>query len=199
MSTPKVQNEDDQIDPNAGILKSMIMNIVSGRGEQPEHWLKLYKVTLAEASKMHREAIYLIEGGFHERAYFIAMQSLEELSKALMAADVYTCYATEDDYNKFKSDHKRKIKRVTWIKYEDQKFPIYDVRGTKTNDFDFRKKLLSTYTDVESGSHKILRPSEAITEEDAKSIINAVYAGLIATVRKTMIDGEQIGTKGFMK
>ncbi len=198
MSTSKEELANLGIDPDAGILKTMIMNHMSGR-EPDDHWLDLYQSTLAEASKIHREAMLLHEHDHFERAYFLAMQSLEELSKALMAADVYTGWCNEEDYRKMQNDHKKKIARVKWIQHKGQKFPIVTSKGKITKDFDFRKKLRSTYVELEKNSDKVLKPSDAISEDDASNLINAVMAGLTAVVEKTMVDGEQIGTKGFMK
>ncbi len=188
----------EEINPQAGILKSMIMNHIAGRNAG-DHWVKLYKSALAEASKLHREAILLYENNHFERAYFLAMQSLEELSKALMAADVYTGWLDEEDYYKMQNDHKSKIKRVKWVQYEGQKFPIVTSKGKITKDFVFRKKLRSTYVELERNSKQVLTPTDGVNKEDAANLINAVMAGLTAVVETTMVRGEQIGTKGFMK
>ncbi len=188
----------EDIDPQSGILKSMIMNHVAGRKSE-DHWIELYKSALAESSKLHREAILLHENEHYERAYFLAMQSLEELSKGLMAADVYTGLHSEEDYRKMQNDHEEKIKRVKWVQYKGQEFPIVTSEGNQTKDFDFRKKLRSTYVELEKKSKRVLRPSDAITKDDSANIINAVMAGLTAVVEVSMVNGEQIGTKGFMK
>jgi AbiV family abortive infection protein len=183
-----------------GIMKTMLMNHLNGRAETAKKiYLDIYLKSLNESRKLLDEAIILFKSGAHERAYFLGFSALEEISKSQIAADVYTGYITEDEFKRIYRDHKEKILRVKWIQLDGNIFPCFNYDGVRINDFDFRKKLGSMYVDVDFIKEEILSPNNAVSIEDAKSIIKAVEVGLNSIYMVTAINGEQIGTKGFMK
>lgn len=55
------------------------------------------------------------------------------------------------------------------------------------------------YVDLDFDLNEISTPNDSVTENDAENIIKAVKVGLYRIYQVTEEDGEQIGTKGFMK
>jgi AbiV family abortive infection protein len=183
-----------------GVMKTILMNHLTGRNKTSKGcYLDMYLTSLNEAGKLLEEAKLLLKNNSHERAYFLGFSALEEISKSQLSADVYTGFITEGEFKKVYRDHKEKISRVKWIQLDGNLFPFFSGDGIKINDFDFRKKLRSMYVDIDSKSEIISSPSEAITKADAESIIKAINVGLYRIYQVTKENGEQIGTKGFMK
>lgn len=183
-----------------GVTKTILMNRLTGRNKTSKGcYLDMYLHSLNEAKKLLKEATLLFKNNSCERAYFLGFSALEEISKSQLSADVYTGFITEDEFKKVYRDHKEKISRVKWIQIDGNLFPFFSGDGIKINNFDFRKKLRSMYVDIDSKSEIISSPGEVITKADAESIIKAVNVGLYRIYQVTEENGEQIGTKGFMK
>lgn len=183
-----------------GIQKSILMNQLLGiDSKKNEVYLNIYIKSLEESQKLLHEAQLLLKNSSHERAYFLGFAALEEISKSQLAADVFTGLISEDDFNKSYKDHKTKIKWVKWIKLDGNSYPYFHSDTTRIQDFDFQKKLKSLYVDVNFGEDKISTPNDSVNEADAISIIRAIKVGLDRINKVTVVDGEQIGTKGFMK
>lgn len=192
-------NQPQQNIPD-GVMKTILMNHLTGRNKTSKGcYLDMYLNALNEAKKLLRESEILFKNNAHERAYFLGFQALEEISKSQLAGDVYTGYISEDEFKKVYRDHKEKISRVKWIQLDGNLYPCFRGDGIKISDFDFRKKLRSMYVELDSKNEKVLSPSEAITREDAESVIKAIKVGLFRIYVVTEENGEQIGTKGFMK
>ncbi|MFA6322930.1 MAG: AbiV family abortive infection protein [Candidatus Buchananbacteria bacterium] len=183
-----------------GVMKTMLMNHLTGRAKTANKlYLDMYFRSLNESKKLLNEALILFTNKAYERSYFLGFSALEEISKSQIAADVYTGFITEDEFKKIYRDHKEKILRVKWIQLDGNVFPCFNYDGVKIKDFDFKKKLKSMYVDVDFVRGEISSPSICISKEDAKSILKAVEVGLQSIFMVTEINGEQIGTKGFMK
>ena len=188
----------NQKEVSSGVAKTILMNGLAGR-DVKNIYLHTYLESLSEAYKLLKEAKILFENQSYQRAYFLGFSALEEISKSQLAADVFTGLIKEDDFKKSFRDHKKKIARVEWIKLDGNSYPYFDSDSTRIQDFDFQKKLKSLYVDVNFGEDKISTPNNSVNEVDAKSIIRAVEIGLYRIYEVTEENGEQIGTKGFMK
>jgi len=192
-------NKRQQKIPN-GVIKALLMNHLTGRNKtSKECYLEMYLNALNEANKLLKEAELLFRNTSYERAYFLGFQALEEISKSQLAADVYTGLITENEFNKDYRDHKRKISRVKWIQIDGNTYPFFRGDGIKISDFDFRKKLRAMYVDLDLKNETVSTPGQSITKDDAASIIKAGFVGLYRIYQVTEENGEQIGTKGFMK
>lgn len=191
---------EEKISLPAGVYKTILMNKLKGIDtESKEIYLKTYLASLAEANKLLNEAELLFENKSFERAYFLGISALEEISKSQMAADVYTGLIKEEDFKNAYRNHQKKISSIEWIKIDGNSFPYFSYDNILIQDFDFQKKLKSMYVDINFDLNEISTPNDSISMKDAESIIKAVKVGLIRIYEVTEEDGEQIGTKGFMK
>ncbi len=191
-------HNNKQKETAAGVKKTILMNGLAGRNTK-RVYLNIYLESLSEAYKLLEEAKVLFGNLSYQRAYFLGFSALEEISKSQLAADVFSGFISEDDFKKSYRDHKMKISRVEWIKLDGNSYPYFDYDSTLIQDFDFQKKLKAMYVDVNFGEDKISTPNDSVNEGDAKSIIRAVEIGLHRIYEVTEENGEQIGTKGFMK
>jgi len=184
----------------SGVKKTLIMNQLKGIDNQTnEIFLKIYLASIAESYKLLNETELLYNNKSFQRAYFLGISALEEISKSQMAADVFTGLINEDEFKKAYRDHKKKIARIEWIKIDGNSFPFFSYDNVLIKDFDFQKKIKSMYVDIDFNLNEISTPNNSVTENDAKSIIKAVKVGLYRIYQVTEEYGEQIGTKGFMK
>lgn len=188
----------NQTRTEAGILKTVLMNQLAGRNIE-KFYLNAYLECLNEAYNLLDEAKILFENQSYQRAYFLGFSALEEISKSQLAADVYTGLISEEYFKNSYRDHKKKISRVEWIKIDGNSYPYFESDSIRIQDFDFQKKLKSMYVDVDFKDGKVSKPSDSVNEDDAKRIIRAVEVGLDRIYEVTTENGEQIGTKGFMK
>lgn len=183
-----------------GVTKTILMNHFLGRSTKAkEVYLNTYLESINEAYKLLEESKLLFKNQSYQRAYFLGFSALEEISKSQLAADVYTGLVSEEEFKKSYRDHKKKIARVEWIKLDGNSYPCFCSDMIRIKDFDFQKKLKSMYVDVDFNSEIISSPNDSVSKEDAESIIKAVEVGLYRIYQVTEEDGEQIGTKGFMK
>jgi len=160
------------------------------------HTLRLAIFDNAEA--LHQEADLLLKHGLYSRAYLLAHFCFEELGKIPIVVGVIGTLAKGEaiDWKKVKrrfTNHESKIasqnghfyafgldvdlihnKDVEWLVNANKEIPkSYD------------KKNLSTYVDTKSG--KILRPSEAITEDEATKLVSLAFECLRAHWRSECI------------
>ena len=185
--------------PN-GVLKTILMNHLKGINSQDtEVYLQTYLASLNEANKLLKEAELLFENESYARAYFLGFSALEEISKSQLSADVYTGFIEEKTFKKAYTSHHEKISRVEWIKIDGNLFPCFNYDKVCIKDFDFKKKLKSMYVDIDFNLKKVSSPTDSISKDDAENIIKAVRVGLYRIHEVTVENGEQIGTKGFMK
>lgn len=190
--------EQDKIP--VGVKKTIFMNHLKGRDSSSvEIYLQIYLASISESYKLLEEAELLFKNKSYQRAYFLGVSALEEISKSQMAADVFTGLIDEDEFKNAYRDHKKKISRIEWIKIDGNSFPYFSFDNILIRDFDFQKKLKSMYVDVDFNLNVISTPDNSVTENDAESVIKAVKVGLFRIHQVTEEDGEQIGTKGFMK
>ena len=184
----------------AGVAKTILMNQLTGRKEIAKKvYLDTYLESINQAYQLLEESKILFENKSYQRAYFLGFSALEEISKSQLAADVYTGLVSEEKFKKSYRDHKKKISGVEWIKLDGNSYPFFSSDLERIKDFDFQKKLKSMYVDIDFASEEILSPNDSVSKEDAESIIKAVEVGLYRIYQVTEEDGEQIGTKGFMK
>jgi len=195
-----MKNNKIQQNIPAGVTKTILMNQLLGCSVQAKGiYLNIYSESIKEAYKLLDESTLLFKNQSYQRAYFLGFAALEEISKSQLAADVYTGLVSEEEFKKSYRDHKKKIARVEWIKIDGNSFPHFNSDLIRIDDFDFQKKLKSMYVDVDFSSEVISSPNDSISKDDAESIIKAVEVGLYRIYQVTVEDGEQIGTKGFMK
>lgn len=184
----------------AGVRKSIIMNSILGiDSESNKVYLELYLSCLQRASSLLNEAILLFEAGYYPTSYFLGMSALEEISKSQMAADVFTGYITKDDFKESYRYHIKKLERVEWIKIDGNSFPEFFYGSLTIKDFYFKKKLEAMYVDIDFNLKQVSHPADKVEKSDAESVIKAVKVGLHRIYEVTEQNGEQIGTKGFMK
>jgi len=184
----------------AGVTKAILMNKLGGRDSASKKvYLETYLASIREAHKLLKEAELLFDNDSYERAFFLGIAALEEISKSQMAADVFTGFIEEEQFKSAYRDHKKKLSRVEWIKIDGNSAAYLSYGKVSIKDFDFQKKLKSMYVDVDFVLKAITTPDESVTKEDAESIIKAVNVGLHRIYVVTEEYGEQIGTKGFMK
>lgn len=195
----KLKEENIERRSCPGILKAEIMNKIKGFDGDPN--LGVYSACLAEAKSLYSDAKLLFDNSSYKRAYFLGLSALEEISKSQLAADVYTGYIEEDKFKKSYRDHKAKIERVEWIKIDGNDIPMYHLESApiEIQSFDYIKKLKSLYVDVDFKTGNISIPSKAIDRQDALSVLRAIEVGFNRIYEVTIKEGEQIGTKGFMK
>jgi len=191
---------EEQSNLPPGVIKTLLMNKLNGIYSQAkEIYLETYLASIAEAYKLLNETELLFKNKSFQRAYFLGISALEEISKSQMAADVFTGLIKEDEFKNSYRNHKKKITRIKWIKIDGNSFPYFSYDNVLIKDFDFQKKLKSMYVDIDFDLNEISTPNDSITENDAESIIKAVKVGLYRIHQVTVENGEQIGTKGFMK
>ena len=191
---------EEQDNIPSGVKKTILMNHLKGRDSSAvEIYLQIYLASISEAYKLLEEAELLFKNKSFQRTYFLGISALEEIAKSQMAADVFTGLIKEDEFKNAYRDHKKKISRIEWIKIDGNSLPYFSYDNILIRDFDFQKKLKSMYVDVDFKLNEISTPDDSVTENDAESVIKAVKVGLYRIYQVTEEDGEQIGTKGFMK
>lgn len=191
---------EEQANLPSGIKKTILMNQLRGIDSCARKiYLQTYLASISEAYKLLDEAELLLKNKSFQRTYFLGISALEEISKSQIAADVFTGLIEEDEFKNAYRDHKKKISRIEWIKIDGNSLPYFSYDNILIKDFDFQKKLKSMYVDLDFDLNEISTPNDSVTENDAENIIKAVKVGLYRIYQVTEEDGEQIGTKGFMK
>lgn len=174
---------------------------LSGRIQsEQDHELKmeyidLYKACLKESYDLISEAQLLFDNKFYPRAYFLAFSALEEIAKSQLAADVFTGLKCEEAYHIIQNNHQKKVDRVEWIRVN--LITINEDLSRLTSTFDCGKKFRVMYPELIDGV--VVRPEDNVTPEEVENLIKAGLLGLQEIYNVTICDGNQIGTKGFMK
>jgi AbiV family abortive infection protein len=156
---------------------------------------------ITEAKSLLSDAKLLFNNNSFERAYFLGMAALEEISKSQLAGDTFTGLISENEFEKSNRNHRKKIERVKWLQHDGNSIPVYSylIDSIEIEDFDYNKKLKAMYVDIDFDLNTISRPKDKITKTDAQSVLKAVEVELHRIHEVTVQEGEQIGTKVFMK
>ena len=135
------------------------------------------------AAALHQEAELLLRNGMYSRAYLLAHFCIEELGKIPILIGAIVKLEKEEaidwrDVKKRFTSHVQKISSQKGYFYAFGRTPEL----TNNNDIpsllaanhaiseSYNRKNLSTYVDVKGG--KILRPSDAISSEDAMRLVS---------------------------
>jgi|SRR5208283_3704843 AbiV family abortive infection protein len=164
--------------------------------DQRDEYLRLYTVAHNNAVALLSDAEILLEKGKYIRAFFLALTALEEIAKSQLAADVFTGFASEKEFQDHYLSHKKKIGRMAWATDAAQGY--LDRWGD--GDLELKLPNATSRTDALYVSLKgktIQRPEDVVTENDAKGIIQTVESALASIARNEFM-GYRIGTKGFM-
>jgi AbiV family abortive infection protein len=161
-----------------------------------DEYLRLYTVTHSNAVALLSDAEILLEKGRYIRAFFLGLTALEEIAKSQLAADVFTGFTSEKEFQDHYLSHKKKLGRMAWATDAAQEY----LNRWGDGDLDITLPNISSRTDalyVSLRGKVIQRPEDVITENDAKGIIQTVESAL-ASIANNDFMGYQIGTKGFM-
>lgn len=132
----------------------------------------------------------------HIRAFFLALTALEEIAKSQLAADVFTGFASEKEFQDHYLSHKKKIGRMAWATNAAQEY--LDRWGG--GDLELELPNVTSRTDALYVSLKgktVQRPEDVVTENDAKGVIQTVESAL-ASIAHNDFMGYRIGTRGFI-
>ena len=157
------------------------------------HYYSLYASAHNNAVDLLSEAKLLFGGKHYARAYFLALTALEEIAKSQMAADVWTGFTNEGHLKSKFTKHGGKLDSVEWATLDAAEF----CRDVKITPPCVKKRMAALYTDVENGM--VVSPSEQVSGEDAEAMIETVEVALRQIFISEEVNGNQIGTKGFMK
>ncbi|KKP32064.1 MAG: hypothetical protein A2312_02550 [Candidatus Staskawiczbacteria bacterium RIFOXYB2_FULL_32_9] len=170
-------------------------------------YLKIYQEAHNNAAELLKEAEILFDNECYSRSYFLAFTALEEISKSQFAADVSTGYSKEKVFLRFYTNHKYKIKGMSWAHYDANTSPHNlvwvgpdrdDVERVKANEPLFEKRNNSLYVGIINNYIKL--PKKEILGPDAKEIIHIANVAFQRIWEASgEFGGNQIGTKGFMK
>ncbi len=143
------------------------------------------------AEELHREADLLLKNCMYSRAYLLAHFCVEELGKIPIVVGVIG-KVTEGEAVDWKKVKKRFTNHEAKIASQNGHFYTFGLEIDLVTDQDiqwllsankavpesYSKKNLSTYVDANNG--KILRPSEAISEDEATRLVNFAFECLRA-------------------
>lgn len=170
-------------------------------------YLDIYREAHNNAVELFIEAQALYGRKSYARAYALAYTALEEISKSQFAADVYSGLNTEEQFKDFYRSHARKLERVQWVHSDANSWP-YNLRWIGPDEEDvesiapgapvFSKRQGAMYVDVDFSAKKVTRPVDAVSDTDARDMLDLVE---VAMHRIVSVEEDQglIGTKGFMK
>ena len=153
------------------------------------HALRLAIFDNAEA--LHREATLLLKHGMHSRAYLLAHFCFEELGKIPIVVGVIGKLTSGEPVD-WKKVRKRFTSHEAKIASQNGHFYAFGLDVDLVRDTDvqwlvnankvvpesYSEKNVATYVDVKEG--KFLRPSEGISEEDAKKLVDFAFECLRA-------------------
>jgi AbiV family abortive infection protein len=158
----------------------------------------LYRCAHNNAVELLEDAEILFEKGKFPSAYALAFTALEEIAKSQLAADVYTSFITEEEFQEHYRDHKKKIGRMAWATEDARRYldaPEGDY--VDVEEPTFANRMDAMY--VSLNDKKVASPSDVIDAKAARGIIHTVNVALQRILEVTQVWGDQIGTKGFMK
>src|ERR1019366_517071 len=175
----------------------MTIDRMYSRIMQKELYLTLHRAAHNNAIDLLAEAEILFERERYSRAYSLAFTALEEISKSQLAADVFTGYITEVEFQKVFLKHEKKIKRMAWATNDAEDYLSSDGTFVEVQKPKFTVRNDAMYVNLKDD--KVYSPSDAIGRKDAQSIIHTVEVAFQRIFEVTEFWGHQIGTKGFMK
>ena len=158
-------------------------------------YFDLYRAAHSNAIDLVEEAEILFDKTKYSRAYALAFTALEEISKSQLAADVFTDLITEEKFNEYYCNHKKKVGRMAWATNDASRYldaPDGEYVDVRLPTFVSRND--SMYVSMKDD--KIASPSDVISREDAYSIIHTAKVALQRIYEMTDYWGHQIGTKG---
>jgi AbiV family abortive infection protein len=168
------------------------------KDKMQQEFLTLYKASLKNASDLLSEAQLLFENHKYARAYALAFTALEEISKSQLAADVFTGLITNAEFDECFRNHRMKIERMAWATDDARRYlAMPEEEYIEVQEPTFGNRIDSMYVGFKNG--KVFSPTDAIGEEDARSIIHTTEVAMQRIIEVTEFWGHQIGTKGFMK
>lgn len=160
---------------------------------------KLYDVCLANAEALLSEASLLFDHGHFARAYALAYTGWEEVGKAQLTADFAYEMVSDDEFEAAYSDHKIKS-AYNWRQFvlnaEDIENSTIEYDRKKANEY-FAARQKALYVNKTS-SFQAISPQESISEETAKSVIQALSKEL-KDIRFYDFINERMGSKSFLK
>jgi AbiV family abortive infection protein len=173
-------------------------------------YLEIYNAGNKNASDLLKSANLLCDAGHYAQAYVLAYTALEEISKSQFAADVFTGLNTEEEFKKFYRAHDDKIAGIGWAHHDANSYPHrYKWIGPDMDDVEevnpekplFSKRQAALYVDVDFTNGTLSKPSEVISEKDARDIIHVLEVARerIWEVSNDEFGTGRIGTKGFLK
>jgi|SRR5271155_3059675 len=163
-----------------------------------EQYLRLYQAAFNNAGRLVDDAEALYAAKRFPSAYALAFTALEEIAKSQLAADVFTGFMTEEQFEKCYLSHAKKIGKMAWATDEAERYldapegSYVDVEAPEV-----AHRMDAMYVSITGP--KVVSPSDVIDEARAKGIIHTVNVAIQALVVMTEVDGLPIGTKGFMK
>jgi AbiV family abortive infection protein len=163
-----------------------------------DEFLVLYRCAYNNAVELLEEAEILFEKDKFPRAYALAFTALEEIAKSQLAADVYTGFITEEEFQECYRDHKKKISRMAWATEDARRYldaPEGDYVDVEEPTFVNRMDAMY----VSLNNKKVASPSDVIDASAARGIIHTVNVAFQRILEVTDLGGHQIGTRGFMK
>ncbi len=184
------------------------MNVVNTMSK--DIYYEVYISAHNNAILLLKSAQALFETKLYPQSYVMAYTALEEISKSQFSADIYTGFRKEEDFKSFYKDHNNKITNIGWAHNDATSSPYrYKWIGPDMDDVEeinpekpfFQKRQSALYVDIDFQNKKISKPSEVISEQDAKEVIHIVEVALhrIWEVSNDEFGTGIIGTKGFLK
>jgi len=139
---------------------------------QKEPYLSLHRAAHNNAIDLLAEAEILFEKGRYSRAYSLAFTALEEISKSQLAADVFTGYITEDEFQGVFLKHEKKIKRMAWATNDAEDYLSSDGTIVEVQKPKFTVRNDALYVNLKDD--KVYSPSDVIGREQAQGIMHTV-------------------------
>ena len=150
------------------------------------------------AEKLYDEAKLLNENGMHARAYLLAYFSCEELGKLPIIVGALGNLVQGKEVN-WKKVNKRFYSHKEKVISENHHHYVFGIEPDVENNSDVKwlneqnekshskvnYKNKSTYVDVVNG--EVMLPSEQITEQDAKQMIDRAFSSLSAHWKSELI------------
>lgn len=171
-----------------------------------EDYLDIYNHSYYNASDLYEESKLLFNNNHYSRSYFLSFTALEEISKAMHSADIFTEQRAATDFYKSFTDHNYKIKNIKWAHKDANAYPYNLIWvGPNKNDFEsiapneplWEKRQQSLFVDL--NKKEIYVPKNKINKDDARGIMHIVDTALYKIWEATVYWKNSIGTKGLSK
>ena len=155
---------------------------------------RLHDACRRNASALIDEAELLFKHRRHERAFFLAVGSYEEIGKSQVVADYITGVTSSDEFEAAFRSHRFKIAfNERYIQVPPGELR-YDLEGGGTL---VGQRNAALYVDRAETDEPLL-PSDAITEEHARKMIDRVHEEFDSIVYAEWMNG-RIGSEGLLK